>query len=49
MGEQDLDPVLHTVFIDGDARQVDLIWRGALQYPGVDWLPEMKRLVARAW
>jgi hypothetical protein len=26
--------------------EVDLVWRGALPFPGVDWLPEMKRLVA---
>jgi hypothetical protein len=26
--------------------QVDLVWRGAHAYPGVDWLPEMKRMVA---
>lgn len=48
-GEQLLEPVLHTVCIYGEERQVDLIWRGALRYPGVDWLPEMKRLVARVW
>jgi hypothetical protein len=24
--------------------QLDLVWRGALEYPGIDWLPEMKRL-----
>jgi hypothetical protein len=46
-GETPLEPVLHTVSIDGEQRKVDLIWRGALPYPGVDWLPEMKRLVAR--
>jgi hypothetical protein len=27
--------------------QVDLVWRGAHEYPGVDWLPEMKRLTAQ--
>jgi hypothetical protein len=25
-------------------RQVDLVWRGAVPYSGMDWLPEMKRL-----
>jgi hypothetical protein len=28
-------------------RQVDLVWRGAHEYPGPEWLPEMKRLVAK--
>ena len=36
--------VLQTVTIRVDDRQLDLVWRGALPYPGVDWLPEMKTL-----
>ena len=45
-GENKLQPVLHTVCIRPEQMQVDLIWRGAHPYPGWDWLPEMKRLVA---
>jgi len=37
---------LHTVQIriDEQRRQVDLVWRAAAEYPGPDWLPEMKKL-----
>ena len=45
-GEQELAPVLQTVCVRVDDGQVDLVWRGALPYPGVEWLPEMTRLVA---
>jgi hypothetical protein len=45
-GPSELPVVLHTVCIRMDDAQVDLVWRGAHEYPGVDWLPEMKRLVA---
>ena len=44
LGERELPPVLHTVLIRPDDRQIDLVWRGAQEYPGVDWLPEMSRL-----
>jgi hypothetical protein len=27
-----------------DEREVDLVWRGAVSYPGPDWLPEMTKL-----
>jgi hypothetical protein len=43
-GAQGLETVLHTVLVRVDDEEVDLIWRGALEYPGVDWLPEMPRL-----
>jgi hypothetical protein len=46
IGESELEPVLHTVCIRPDDMQVDLIWRGAHPYPGLDWLPEMKSLHA---
>lgn len=36
--------VLHTVQIRMEDRQIDLVWRGAVPYPGMDWLPEMKKL-----
>ena len=45
-GAQALEPMLQTVCIRGEDRQVDLVWRGSLPYPGIDWLPEMKTLEA---
>jgi hypothetical protein len=44
LGENELPPVLHTVCIRPEEGQVDLVWRGAHEYPGTDWLPEMKCL-----
>ncbi len=46
-GDHDLPAVLHTVCVRLEAMQVDLIWRGAQVYPGIDWLPQMKTLVAK--
>jgi hypothetical protein len=46
LGIQELLVVLHTVCIRMEDMQVDLVWRGAHPYPGIDWLPEMKRMVA---
>ena len=46
-GENELKPVLHTVCVRLAERQVDLLWRGAHEHPGLDWLPEMKRMVTR--
>jgi hypothetical protein len=36
--------VMHTLTIRSDDRQLDLVWRGCVAYPGPDWLPEMKKL-----
>jgi hypothetical protein len=36
--------VLQTVMIRMEDRQVDLVWRGAVPYPGPDWLPRMKKM-----
>ncbi len=44
LGESELKPVLHTVCVRVEEMQLDLVWRGALEYPGIDWLPEMKRM-----
>jgi hypothetical protein len=44
LGETELKSVLHTVSIRLEEMQVDLVWRGAQEYPGIDWLPEMKHL-----
>jgi hypothetical protein len=47
LGENELKPVLDTVCVRPEEMQVDLIWRGAFVHPGLDWLPEMKKMVAR--
>src|SRR4030042_2644582 len=39
MGLQAPEVVLHTVMIRMEEGQVDLVWRGAVPYPGPDWLP----------
>jgi hypothetical protein len=44
-GAKDLNPVMHTVMIRAEERQVDIVWRGSQPYPGIDWLPEMTTLV----
>jgi hypothetical protein len=46
LGENELPVVLHTVCVRAEDGQVDLVWRGAHEYPGVDWLPEMTRMHA---
>jgi hypothetical protein len=46
-GENELPVVLHTVHVRLEDRQVDLVWRGAREYPGIDWLPQMRKLVAK--
>jgi hypothetical protein len=46
-GENTLAPVLNTVCVRLEEMQVDLVWSGTFVHPGLDWLPEMKRLVAQ--
>ena len=36
--------VLHTVMIRMEDKQVDMVWRGAVPYPGSDWLPKIKKM-----
>jgi hypothetical protein len=36
--------VLQTVMIRMEENQMDLVWRGAVPYPGPDWLPQMKKM-----
>lgn len=43
-GVQQPEVVLHTVMIRMEDRQLDLVWRGAVPYPGLDWLPQMRRM-----
>jgi hypothetical protein len=49
LGENELLMVAHTVSIRPDDRQVDVVWRGAHEYPGLDWLPEMKGTVVKVF
>jgi len=46
LGENALSPILQTMCIRVEDNQLDLVWAGAHAYPGWDWLPEMKRMVA---
>lgn len=46
-GEQRLQARLHTLSIRPDERSFDVVWGGALRYPGYEWLPKLKRLEAR--
>lgn len=43
-GVQELPAYLQTVMIRMEEREVDLVWRGALPYPGPDWLPQMRKM-----
>jgi hypothetical protein len=43
-GVQEPPVVLQTVMVHMDEREVDLVWRAALPYPGPDWLPQMRTL-----
>jgi hypothetical protein len=43
-GVQEPEVFLHTVMIRMEDRQVDLVWRGAVPYPGPDWLTDMKKM-----
>jgi hypothetical protein len=43
-GVQEPATCLHTVMIRADNGQVDLVWRGAVPYPGPDWLPQMRKM-----
>jgi hypothetical protein len=46
LGENELKPFLHTVCVRLEEMQVDLVWRGSQPYPGLEWLPEMKKMAA---
>jgi hypothetical protein len=45
LGGREPVAVLQTVLVRTDDAQIDLIWRGAHEFPGIDWLPEMKCLL----
>jgi hypothetical protein len=43
-GPNELPAVLHTACIRPDEGLLELVWRGAQEYPGLDWLPQMRRM-----
>jgi hypothetical protein len=43
-GMQEPEVVLHTVMMRPEEGQIDLVWRGAVPYPGPDWLPSMRKM-----
>lgn len=43
-GVQKTEAVIHTVMIHMEEEQVDIVWRGAIKYPGPDWLSQMPKL-----
>lgn len=47
-GMTELQPVMHTACVRVDVGQLDIVWRGALPYPGIAWLSELKRVVPEA-
>ena len=44
-GMKEAVTVIHTVMIRMEEREVDIVWRGAVPYPGRDWLPQMRKMV----
>lgn len=46
MGLHEPEVVLHTLMIRMEDNQIDMVWRGAVPYPGPDWLPQMKKMEA---
>ncbi len=43
-GVQQPEVVLHTLMIDMQTRQLDMVWRAAIEYPGLDWLANLTKL-----
>jgi hypothetical protein len=43
-GVETPEVVLHTLQIRLEERELDLVWRAAIPYPGRDWLPQMRRM-----
>ncbi len=43
-GFQEPNVCLHTVMIRLEQMQIDMVWRGAVPYPGPDWLPSMRKM-----
>jgi hypothetical protein len=43
LGENELEALIHTVQVRVENSQVDVVWRGAHHFPGLDWLTQLKR------
>jgi hypothetical protein len=43
-GLQEPPTVMHTVAMHMEERQIDIVWRCAVPYPGRDWLPQMQKM-----
>lgn len=43
-GLQEPEVVLQTIMIHLEKRHVDLVWRGAVPYDGLNWLPKMRKM-----
>jgi len=43
-GAQEPAVALHTVAIDMDELRLDVVWRGAVDYAGPEWLPQMRKM-----
>jgi len=46
LGENELEALIHTVQVRVENSQVDVVWRGAHHFPGLDWLTQLKRFRA---
>ncbi len=44
-GATELPAFLHTACVRVEEGKLDMVWRGSLRYPGIAWLPEMKRML----
>jgi hypothetical protein len=43
-GLEEPEPLIQTLMVRMEDRQIDLVWRGAVSYPGLDWLPTMRKM-----
>jgi hypothetical protein len=43
-GRERLETVIQTVLVRMEEQQIDIVWRGALAYPGRDWLVHLRKM-----
>jgi hypothetical protein len=43
-GMEGLETVIQTVLVRMEEQQIDIVWRGALAYPGRDWLVNLRKM-----
>lgn len=43
-GAMEAEVALQTVFVRLEELEMDLVWRAAFRYPGLDWLPRLRRM-----